>query len=337
MHYKKQQPGKRDGSMNNINNCCAVVCFCIVIYLSSCISFGRTMKPPNVSECTKLEIRYHPSGQKYFVNCDDILNEEEIEYLDSFTRIDITDAALIKEFNKVIQQSLYEGKQTGVYSFYNPVTIIGFKNEKKVVSFTVMRSLIIYEGHEFRCKPRLLNLRMLYPPEVRPYVARTKCASNMMRLKTDGFWLLEEQYVQPDQWCDIVFQKMQDRTIHDLDKGVRYRSYTDEQIAGYFLCPTVNMGSANPPKPDADSEKLPESNTSETEFISSYALNPNCKPNSPDDTVLLFESKPGWNRHGGPELFCFDNHEPRGGCVLFKNGSVKFIRTEAELHKLRWE
>jgi len=53
--------------------------------------------------------------------------------------------------------------------------------------------------------------------------------------------------------------------------------------------------------------------------------------------VFLFESKPGWNQHGGPELFTFDNHDPRGGSVLLKDSTVKFIRTEEELKQLRWK
>jgi hypothetical protein len=64
-------------------------------------------------------------------------------------------------------------------------------------------------------------------------------------------------------------------------------------------------------------------------------MNPNCEPNSPPDMVLLFETKAGWNQHGGPELFTFDNHDPRGGCVLLNDGTVKFIRTEEELHQSR--
>ena len=67
-----------------------------------------------------------------------------------------------------------------------------------------------------------------------------------------------------------------------------------------------------------------------------YAMNPNCKASSPADTVLLFETKAGWNQHGGPELFTFDNHDPRGGCVLLNDGKAMFIRTEEELRALRW-
>ena len=69
----------------------------------------------------------------------------------------------------------------------------------------------------------------------------------------------------------------------------------------------------------------------------SYAMNPNCMYDSPGDMVLLFETKAGWNQHGGPELFTFDNHDPKGGCVLLNDGTVKFIRTEEELHALRWK
>lgn len=68
-----------------------------------------------------------------------------------------------------------------------------------------------------------------------------------------------------------------------------------------------------------------------------YAMNPNCEPNSPPDMVLLFEAKAGWNQHGGSELFVFERHELRGGCVLLNDGTVKFIRTGDELKQLRWE
>ncbi len=68
-----------------------------------------------------------------------------------------------------------------------------------------------------------------------------------------------------------------------------------------------------------------------------YAMNSNCEPDSPSDMVLLFEAKAGWNQRGGPELFTFDNHDPKGGCVLLNDGTVKFVRIEEELHALRWK
>jgi hypothetical protein len=86
-----------------------------------------------------------------------------------------------------------------------------------------------------------------------------------------------------------------------------------------------------------DNIKMPHKCPSASEGKSHYAMNPNCKFDSPSDTVFLFEAKEGWNQHGGPELFTFDNHDPRGGCVLLNDGTVRFIRTTEELQQLRWK
>ena len=83
--------------------------------------------------------------------------------------------------------------------------------------------------------------------------------------------------------------------------------------AGDFICPGADEGECH------------------------YAMNPNCEPGSPRDTVLLFETKGGWNQHGGPEWFTVDNHDPTGGCVLFNDGTVRFIRTHQQLRALRWK
>jgi len=88
---------------------------------------------------------------------------------------------------------------------------------------------------------------------------------------------------------------------------------SEERMRGHLKCPTGVEGRCH------------------------YAMNPHCEPNSPPDTVLLFETEGGWNKHGGPELFTFDHHEPRGGCVLLNDGKIRFIRTEEELVKLRWK
>ena len=58
-----------------------------------------------------------------------------------------------------------------------------------------------------------------------------------------------------------------------------------------------------------------------------YAMNPNCSPNSPGQTVLLFERSPGWNRYGGWDLFKLSRREVKGVYVLLNNnGQVKFVR-----------
>lgn len=66
-----------------------------------------------------------------------------------------------------------------------------------------------------------------------------------------------------------------------------------------------------------------------------YAINPNCGPNSPPDTVLLFEAKGGWNQFGGPEILTTENHKGEGCNILFSDKHVYFVKTE-ELGELDW-
>ncbi|GAH34158.1 unnamed protein product, partial [marine sediment metagenome] len=78
----------------------------------------------------------------------------------------------------------------------------------------------------------------------------------------------------------------------------------------------------------------------------SYAINPNCEPNSPPDMVLLFETKGGWNQHGGTEIVSTENHPYERdsfwgykitGCnILFNDGHVEFVRLE-QIGDLKWE
>jgi hypothetical protein len=72
-----------------------------------------------------------------------------------------------------------------------------------------------------------------------------------------------------------------------------------------------------------------------TKARSNYAMNPNCTPGSPNDVVLLFEAKGGWNQHGGPELMAFDNRGDGKCHVLLKYGIVALV-TREEADKLNW-
>ncbi len=71
-----------------------------------------------------------------------------------------------------------------------------------------------------------------------------------------------------------------------------------------------------------------------------YAINPNAEPNSSSDTVLLFETKGGWNTFGGLKILSTENHrcldDPEGSNVLFNNGRVKYIKKK-HLVKLKWK
>jgi len=56
---------------------------------------------------------------------------------------------------------------------------------------------------------------------------------------------------------------------------------------------------------------------------------------SPSDMVLLFETGPGWNQSGGPEILTTDNHQGEGCNIVFVDGHVEFVKTE-DLNNLKW-
>ena len=56
----------------------------------------------------------------------------------------------------------------------------------------------------------------------------------------------------------------------------------------------------------------------------------------PNDIVVLFDSKSGWNQIGGAELLAPKNHNGKGCNLLFGNMEVRFVEIE-KLDKLRWK
>lgn len=66
-----------------------------------------------------------------------------------------------------------------------------------------------------------------------------------------------------------------------------------------------------------------------------YAMNSKARPYSRRRRVLLFESKGGWNQHGGAEMLSTERHGGRGCHILFNNGDLEFVGAE-RVESLRW-
>jgi len=76
-----------------------------------------------------------------------------------------------------------------------------------------------------------------------------------------------------------------------------------------------------------------------TEGPCNYAMNKNVSElgtSAPPDMVLLFETHPGWNQAGGPEILTTENHRDEGCNVLFVDSHVEFVKMQ-ELDRLRWK
>ena len=117
------------------------------------------------------------------------------------------------------------------------------------------------------------------------------------------------QYPQPNQWCDLLLEHGE----VDVEK---------------FVCPSIELVLRWPLR----SGKL-LSWPSPKRGRCHFAMNPNCKPNSPPDTVLLFETKEGWNQFGGPELLTTQRHYGDGCNILYNDSHVNFEKSIAELNR----
>jgi len=308
------------------------------------LCLGCRPNPPDLTTCTHIDVHYRDGALDYFCpgrsTQDGILSKREKEYIRSYDTWTMTDKKLIKAFAHSIRQGIYRHQVEGYTSL--EVTVVCYRGEERVTSLDMQgRTMIVDDRREFEYPLGLPDLRILDPPGVKPLKARRECAYNLGFLLFRG--LMGEQgrdhlsCPDPNEWGDVIVGALRRRHVIYADQNnKRVRAYPDVVIASMFICPSIHA----PTDVNAAGSQLAETNslnqTLQT-WRSDYAMNPNCRKGSPEDIVFLFESKPGWNQHGGPELFTFDNHDPKGGCVLLNDGTVKFIRTEEELKQLRWK
>jgi hypothetical protein len=311
-----------NGGMMRSNAVCGVsaVAILFLFVLTSC-SRQPSLSPPDLSSCTRLEIRWPQGVVRYFFHglpLRNILSPRELEYIQSLDPHKMDDLVRIRAFARIISQGTYVGRRSGETKYANPVQLTCYRAGKFVTSFTIYGdTIVLKDGRKFRYSDRSLGEGVIgEPAQIGPFRSRFQCAWNIEMLWVSGplSYRKAATYPAPDRWCDVVL------------KTVKREEY--------FACPSAHtveeQSDVRTQEPNAPSHyKL--------KYESYYALNPNCQPGSPCDTVLLFETAVGWNQHGGPDLFTFDNHNPRGGLVLLNDGTVQFIRTEEELKQLRWK
>lgn len=281
------------------------------------LSVGQ--EPPNLTSCTKVVIQYEPSMLQYFFpynNQQILLSPQEMNYLKTTRKIIIENKkdidVIISDIKNLIPMTNF------VIRKRTAANVICYDGSEPLVSFSIYNNvhcLIGRDEHIFESSEGFQSLKAV-TPLINKIQLRVDCAANLKSL-WHRFRLYNEAeknrtktsydndeiiYPSPAKWCSAMLPAY--KSIGMLDYWIRKP----------LICPS----------------------TSEDNKCN-YAMNPNCKPNSPLDMVLLFETKAGWNLHGGPELFTFDNHNPKGGCVLLNDGTAKFIRTKEELRQLRWK
>jgi hypothetical protein len=272
-----------------------------------CKGDSRTVQPPGLSNCTRIDISCEPSVLSYFfpyTDWQDFLDSSEKKLLQSIRMITVDDPKSLKTLAEQMRRGVYQPLMAkGPHAH-----LVCYRDGKQVVSFDLYHDVAVadkkgffyYGGTNEGTIPDLEQIT----PQVRSFALRVRCVDHLNDLNSAlrSYVARKAAYPTSATWCDDVVQ--------DADA----QGYVvDDSILKPFTCPAVSEGRCH------------------------YAMNPNCAPKSPQKTVLLFETKAGWNHHGGPELFTFDNHDPKGGLVLLNDGTVKFIRTEEELKQLRWK
>ncbi len=266
---------------------------------------------PDLSGCTRLETWYIPSTYEVFTDSGrqaSLMNAAELEQLRSHEKGVLEGAERIAGLAARIPGLHPEDIADDAGSHVPGMArVVCYEGSRRVASVVVNA-----RGYRPAREGRRLDygdtrlIALDLAPDLKPLALRIRCASLLESLLE-----VAREYPPPDSWSDAV-------TERPTEVFARLTSVCGEPLARHLLasrlrCPSAGEGRCN------------------------YAMNPNCGPDSPGDVVLLFETKAGWNQHGGPELFTFDNHDPKGGCVLLNDGSVKFIRTEEDLHALRWK
>jgi len=272
-----------------------------------------TFKPPSspdLTKCTRIEIQLLPHGS-YEGNS--LLNDEENRQRgNSFKSIMLVDPNEIKELANVVASAKYEVFDPKPIQAMDYIQINGYVDSKPRISFIIWRSELWLKHNKGFYIFRNPKFQFYFINKIRieklPFERRLYCAGNLRNLRHEMKLRKairdENKYPKAAEWCDAMQQYWQSKSDYPDRKST---------LKWIFICFEKREGRCH------------------------YAMNPNCKTDSPADMVLLFETKDGWNQHGGSELFTFDNHDPKGGCVLLNDGTVKFIRTKEELQQLRWE
>lgn len=147
--------------------------------------------------------------------------------------------------------------------------------------------------------PLLMGILMPALARTRQIAFRMVCGTNLSGLSKAMMLYAndyDDQYPTPGKWCDLLIEYCEVSPIS-------------------FLCKGAPEGPCN------------------------YALNENVAElgtSTQPDVVLLFETHPGWNQVGGPEILMTDNHQGEGCNVVFVDCHVEFVKAR-DIEYLKWK
>ncbi len=144
----------------------------------------------------------------------------------------------------------------------------------------------------------LVIMLIFIGPRIPHIVNRLHCGTNLSSLSM-AMLVYNNDYngfSTPDKWCDLLIEKCK------IDPKT-------------FHCPGARKGPCN------------------------YALNKyifELGSITDPNIVVLFETNPGWNQVGGPEILTTENHKGKGCNIGFLDSHVEFVETK-DIGKLKWK
>jgi prepilin-type processing-associated H-X9-DG protein len=213
-----------------------------------------------------------------------------------------------------------------------------------LISFTI--SIVVLTGILFKKRQAkglgkaitglLLSLLLIAVFAAIPFIitypryigGKLSCKSNLIKIKDalNEYNKKYGQYPPADKWCDLLVQDTSIRGCYFACVGAWEERYHQ----------TVNKNTE--PNSQWDLMFSYRDPNGKVSYVKRgyYAINPSCEPNSPNNIVLLFETKGGWNQFGGPEIVTTDWHRKKGCNVLFNDGHVEFVKPN-KIGKLKWK
>jgi hypothetical protein len=339
----------KTGSWSDMDRACrmrSLVAVFVLAWPLALVPFGCPPKqppgprPPDLTSCTRLEVQDPYGLLNYVVSVTDmhatLFDEQEMEALRSSAKYVVEDPNVIRAFTGAVSKGVFSRRGRSATAQTPPtppptttsqrIRITGYRGDERVTMIEVASGSIRTEQVEiFRYLDGLPSLSLLRLPSLQPLARRLDCAIHQRKLTEDSMLFRRSliSYPDPNRWCDVTAE-----SLWKLRGGRGARQW-DAILAGLFQCPAA--------REDALAKGRRSASEADHSWVSDFAMNPDCRPSAPADTVLLFETATGWNQHGGPELFTFDNHDAKGGCVLLNDGTVRFVRTKEELAQLRWK
>ncbi len=141
---------------------------------------------------------------------DDILDPNEMRYIESFGTIVIDDPNHVEAITQRLRAGSYLSTGRGLMK-RRCADVICFSGEKHLLSFAdYVDTIVTQDGHLFQYTEAPLRFEDIVP-EVHPFTLRRRCAGRLYKLGISFVLMSEagEPWPSPNEWSDAIFEKCQ--------------------------------------------------------------------------------------------------------------------------------